>query len=373
MKIFWSWQSDTPGTIGRHFVRDALKAAVAQLKTDPDIVEPLEREVLDGLHVDHDRQGVPGSPDLVRTILDKIDAASVVVCDVTTAGIVKSLAKKPNAATPGKKARVKKLINSNVAIELGYALRAHGEQNLLMVLNTYYGGHDELPFDLRQKSTSLTFHLPPDATKDAISIEAAGLQAKLVFALRPYLGRVDSRRETVGEILTRTQRALNFAQARDVFLAGDAPIVARKTFATVADTLDKQFREGVVQVVAGEIKRNETAWAFVSGDAAWPSLKVYWHYHFINTLEEAELRFELWRGHPNWPGLVFWKDPTPSRTVSFEFDLLDFDQPGYIYRDTQPRSFTPAEIGDHITRMYLEALNEYAKPDAGFEPRIRFV
>ena len=25
MKIFWSWQSDTPGKTGRHFVRDALK------------------------------------------------------------------------------------------------------------------------------------------------------------------------------------------------------------------------------------------------------------------------------------------------------------------------------------------------------------
>lgn len=81
MKVFWSWQSDTPGNIGRHFVRDALKAAIEQLKTDPDIVEPSEREARNALHVDHDRQGVPGSPDLVRTILEKIDASSVVVCD----------------------------------------------------------------------------------------------------------------------------------------------------------------------------------------------------------------------------------------------------------------------------------------------------
>lgn len=373
MKIFWSWQSDTPGTIGRHFVRDALKEAVEQLKTDPEIVEPSEREARDGLHVDHDRQGVPGSPDLVRTILEKIDAASVVVCDVTTAGAVRLPAKKATKDARKEKARTKKLINSNVAIELGYALRAHGDQNLLMVLNTYYGGHDDLPFDLRQKATSLTFHLPPDAPRNAIGIEAAGLQAKFAIALKPYLGKANSKRETVGEILTRTQRALNFADARDRFLAGDAPAAARKTFTTVADSLEKHFREDVVRVVQGEIKRTETAWAFISGNAALPSVKVYWHYHFINTLEEAELRCELWRGHPTWPGVVFWNDRMPSSTMAFEFDLLDLNQPGYVHRDTQPRSYNPAEMADHLTRVYLEALNEHATPDYAPIPRIRSI
>jgi len=28
MKIFWSWQADTDGKTGRHFVRDALTEAV---------------------------------------------------------------------------------------------------------------------------------------------------------------------------------------------------------------------------------------------------------------------------------------------------------------------------------------------------------
>jgi hypothetical protein len=40
MKIFWSWQSDTPGRIGRHFVRDALSAAIKQLKETTEIEEP---------------------------------------------------------------------------------------------------------------------------------------------------------------------------------------------------------------------------------------------------------------------------------------------------------------------------------------------
>jgi hypothetical protein len=35
MKIFWSWQSDTPGKTGRYFVRDALLEAIRVLKHYP--------------------------------------------------------------------------------------------------------------------------------------------------------------------------------------------------------------------------------------------------------------------------------------------------------------------------------------------------
>lgn len=31
MKVFYSWQSDTPNNVGRTFIREALEAAVAGL------------------------------------------------------------------------------------------------------------------------------------------------------------------------------------------------------------------------------------------------------------------------------------------------------------------------------------------------------
>ena len=52
MKVFWSWQADTPGKIGRHFVRDAISEAIELLKTDKDIIEPDEREARDALELD---------------------------------------------------------------------------------------------------------------------------------------------------------------------------------------------------------------------------------------------------------------------------------------------------------------------------------
>jgi hypothetical protein len=32
MKVFWSWQSDHPGRVSRHFVREALEKAISELK-----------------------------------------------------------------------------------------------------------------------------------------------------------------------------------------------------------------------------------------------------------------------------------------------------------------------------------------------------
>jgi hypothetical protein len=91
----------TPGKIGRFLVRDALNDAIEKLRADNDI-EDAPRDV----HLDHDVKDVPGSPDLVRTILAKIEKSEVVVADVTIVG---------------KTEEGKGLINSNVAIELDYA------------------------------------------------------------------------------------------------------------------------------------------------------------------------------------------------------------------------------------------------------------
>lgn len=173
MKIFWSWQSDTPGKTGRHFVRDALLAAVETLKQPPDIEEPAEREARAGLHVDQDRAGIPGSPDLAATILEKIGRAAVFVADVT-----------PVAATPD---GAKKVMNPNVAIELGYALRALTDRALIMVMNEHYGAREDLPFDLRHKAGPLLYRLAPGADKQTIEAQKKRLAGELVRALRPYL------------------------------------------------------------------------------------------------------------------------------------------------------------------------------------------
>jgi hypothetical protein len=176
VRIFWSWQSDTPGKTGRHFVRGALTAAIAILKESADVEEPTQREERDSLTLDHDRKGVSGSPDLAATILRKIAQAKVFVADVTLVGAVDA-----NAGVE------KRLINSNVAIEYGYAHHALGEEAILMVQNVHYGSREALPFDLRHKAGPITFDLSPDANKTQIAATRSALARDLVAALKPYL------------------------------------------------------------------------------------------------------------------------------------------------------------------------------------------
>jgi len=184
VKIFWSWQADTPGKTGRHFVRVALAEAVAALKQPEDIEEPAAGAAREALHLDHDRQGVAGSPDLAATIFRKIDAAAVFIADVTLVGSTDAVTPEGPVAES-----LKRLINSNVAIEYGYAQRGLGDEAILMVQNTYYGDREGLPFDLKHKAGPIQYSLAPDASRKEIEAQRAKLRTVLIEAVKPYLSR----------------------------------------------------------------------------------------------------------------------------------------------------------------------------------------
>ena len=126
--VFYSWQSDTLSKYNRGFIEGTLKKAVKQIRDDETIVvEPV---------VDRDTANVPGAPEIASSIFDKIDNASVFVADVS---IINQ--------------EGKKCPNPNVLIELGYAAKALGWSNIILVMNTAYGAVSELPFDLRARRT----------------------------------------------------------------------------------------------------------------------------------------------------------------------------------------------------------------------------
>jgi hypothetical protein len=78
-------------------------------------------------------------------------------------------------------------MNINVGIELGCAIRAHGEEQILLVLNEHYGGREFLPFHLQDLGGPVTYHLPPDATKEQIDAALSKLRGKFVTAIREFL------------------------------------------------------------------------------------------------------------------------------------------------------------------------------------------
>jgi hypothetical protein len=86
---------------------------------------------------DEATRDVPGSPDIVDTIFEKIRQSDAFVCDLSkVCEFVDS-----NGGT-------RKFCNPNVAIELGYAVRELGWKRIILVFNEAFGKlPNDLPFD----------------------------------------------------------------------------------------------------------------------------------------------------------------------------------------------------------------------------------
>lgn len=118
--IFYSWQSDLPNKENRNLIEKAIVKSIKEF---------------DEIDLDRDTRGLSGSPNIVDSIYQKISKSFLFLCDVTSVG-----------KTEGGKM----LSNSNVMIELGYAVKALGWDKIICINNLKYSKVDDLPFDIRQ-------------------------------------------------------------------------------------------------------------------------------------------------------------------------------------------------------------------------------
>lgn len=167
MKVFYSWQMDAPRKVNKDFIHGALAAAIEMIGEDIDVAEA-GREAI---QLDQDTQGVLGSPEIARVIFDKIAEAGVIVCDVSLVARGKD---------------DKRHINSNVAIELGYAYGKLGDAAVLKVMNTHFGEPSDLPFDLRSRRHPVCYSIPPDANRSEVDSAQSRLATELASILRRY-------------------------------------------------------------------------------------------------------------------------------------------------------------------------------------------
>lgn len=167
-RIFYSWQSWTPGSVNRHFVLTAVEQAAKAIRDDESIeVEPV---------VDRDTVGEAGSVDIANTIFRKIRESQIFICDVT-------IVTEPGSPHP--------IPNPNVMIELGYAAAILGWERIICVVNTAYGGVEAMPFDLRNRRL-LTYHLLPDtdskaATRKQLTKHVKGAVEVIVEQFQPEI------------------------------------------------------------------------------------------------------------------------------------------------------------------------------------------
>lgn len=175
--VFYSWQSDLPSNVNNELIYHALEQAALAIGSPESIV------------IDRDTLGVPGSPDILQTILEKIRRAKVFVCDLSF------VAENPR----------RKLPNPNVLVEFGYAMYALGMENVIMVFNEAYGRVGELPFDVGRFRV-LTYNLSENA--EDITTEQTQLQQKLERQLREILVTAPTVSSSGTTLAARAIRAL---------------------------------------------------------------------------------------------------------------------------------------------------------------------
>ena len=91
IKIFYSWQSDLPSKTNKTFIEKTILCAIKNINSDQKVLSVLDR----------DTKNEFGSPNIVDTVLSKINHCKFFICDISFV----------NANTP----------NPNVLIELGYS------------------------------------------------------------------------------------------------------------------------------------------------------------------------------------------------------------------------------------------------------------
>lgn len=138
--IFYSWQCDSDKKFNRNFIENCLSNAINRINKVIDYTLILDKNTIEE----------SGSPDIVNVILNKIDMAIGFVADITPIVCLKE----------------KYLSNSNVMLELGYALSSLSDERVILICNTSKCRLNDLPFDLGLKRiVSYEYDEESDANK----------------------------------------------------------------------------------------------------------------------------------------------------------------------------------------------------------------
>ena len=125
--VFFSWQSDLDAKTNRNVIGDCIK----------DICKK------NNLSYDEATKNRCGSPDIARSIEEKIKPANIFIADVTTIN-----ADNQTKTTP----------NPNVLFELGIAQAVLGWERIILIVNTAYAPVETLPFDI-DKHRAMSYSL----------------------------------------------------------------------------------------------------------------------------------------------------------------------------------------------------------------------
>lgn len=159
--VFFSWQSDNDETHNTKVIRECIDRAIRELNKKSEIK----------LYRDEATKNQPGSPDIMSSILRKIDDSMIFIADVTPITKI------------DKNGEEKLIPNPNVMCEVGYALSTLSSDRVILICNKSSYDLRNLPFDLGLKR-AMIYSLLPNESEDNIKKIKDNLTDNLKSAIR---------------------------------------------------------------------------------------------------------------------------------------------------------------------------------------------
>lgn len=170
-----------------------------------------------------------------------------------------------------------------------------------------------------------------------------------------------SRAESVQDRAARLQRAMDAAAARTTLLKSTKGVTAANQ---EVDWLFAEVQRLVAEPALAQLNLScKTApGQFVPGKqlvVLGPrlSLNIGWQYDYSNTLDGSSLAASLWRGHPPFPGMMFFDEPKRYAERKFSFDVTAGGE--YTWKEDGGRALNRSSFIEDILKFYLNQIDKF--------------
>ncbi len=217
----------------------------------------------------------------------------------------------------------------------------------------YEEGYDFVKFiPLDEKQTAPKYLPKIQLWINALRFGAKGA-ASIIEARLAELGAV-TRIETPVDRAARLKRVLDFEQRIKDFLGSQQGVsLSNESFDAMVNALETKVVEIAETGIKLVIKRQPRV-AIVLGLKR--GLRIQWTYCYANSLEGAHLDIEIWKGHPPFPGLMFYEEPHKMHSEVFTFELLGNEVSGWVNR-RRDANYGAEGLADLALHFYMDKGN----------------
>lgn len=161
--------------------------------------------------------------------------------------------------------------------------------------------------------------------------------------------------ETIEDRAKRLERSLKFQEKRKQFLNSHEGVnLSNAEFTALGDEIERLLEviKKSASFINYSIKRANRQIVLLGPHAG---LSVNWQYHYANSLDNSKLDVALWKGHPPFPGVMnLFEKPRRRNSLTFEFDLLKLDTPGWKTTYPAKREFDTKALAKYILKFYMD-------------------